>query len=612
MTSETIPPMSQQTAGAPVAPSGFGSLARRHWPIVVGLIAFAFWLIGLSPVHPIEMDGYGLIKRLSLLTLISYPMMIVAAVAELRRPDRRNWVLAVATMALIVMVYGISPAVEGGARLPVAWLHAGFTDYIAQTGTVLGNYDTRFEWPGFFAAAAFIARAAGLSNPEPLLSWAPVVFAGLAVLAVRSLSVSVLGNRRTAWIATWIYLLANWTEQDYFSPQSTAIVLFLTALAVTVRFLVRPGIIEGGRVSLSARPVPETSPRNRIWAQLVVIGISVALAPTHQLTPYVLVGMLFVLLLFGRLRSGWLPFLAFVPVAAWFVLGAKSFWVSQLDRLTSAVGRVDSSVTKGIGDRFTGDFGHQLMVTGRVGLTITVAVLACLGFLVLRRRGVRTWTLPGLAASAFVLALLQPYGGEVFVRCYLFALPWFAIGGAIALGALLGTEAGEVKGALHRAPALVGRQLGPTAIIAAVLAVFALTTVTVRGGNDAYVAMTTADADAMNYVYDNAATGDVVVAPAWYSPLRLSRVGDLRQIAADQLGTVTNPCDQPELFVGCIAGAAPEFVVINPQQEQAGRILSGLPAGWMDDIVTELETAHGYRVVFDEDGSLVLASRSVP
>ena len=603
-------------------PSTIGSsttTVRRHWPLGLLVLAVVSWTVGLRSVEPADMDGFGLITQLSFFTLIAYPLVLIAAVAELRRADRRTWLLAVATAVLLFMVYGAAPAVEGGARLPVAWLHAGFTEYIAQTGTVLDNYDTRFEWPGFFAAAAFLARAAGLSNPEPLLSWATVVLAGLAVLAFYALASSVLKDRRAVWIATWIYLLGNWTEQDYFSPQATAVVLFLAALAVTTRYLVRPGIIEGGRVKLSARPVPQTSPRNRMWAQFVVIGLAIALAPTHQLTPYVLVGMLFVMLMFGRLRPGWLPFLAFLPIAGWFILGAKAFWVSQLNRITDAVGRVDDSVTKGIGDRFTGDFGHQLVVSGRVAMTIVIATLACLGFVVLWRQGVRTFALPALAASAFVLALLQPYGGEVFVRCYLFALPWFAIGGSIALSAVLGrwsfrdpAEGGHDGAPAHRAQAWAIRHpVLPTVAVAAALSLLAFSTVTVRGGNDAYVAMTTSDADAMNYVYDNASAGDLVVAPAWYSPLRLARVGDLRQIAADQLGTPTNPCDSPELIVGCLVAADADWVVVNPQQEQAGKILSGLPEGWLDAIVAQLVNDHGYRVVFDEQGSMILASRGV-
>lgn len=602
---------------------------RPALPLALAAVAVLSWLLGLHPIDPASLDGWGLVGQLGPLTLLAYPLLLAGGVLELIRPNRRTWVLAVITVAAVVLVYGLQPAVQSAARLPVPWLHAGFSEYIAQHGAVLESYDTRFSWPGFFAATAMLGQAVGVDNPMALLNWAPVVLGGLAVLAMRSLAGAVFRTGPAVWIATWLFLLANWTEQEYFSPQGTVMVLFLAALAVTVRYLVKPGILEGGRVKLSARPAPDGTPRTRIWAILLVVGFVAAIAPTHQLTPYVLVAMLGVLLLFGRLRPAWLPIFAAVPVVGWFVFGAHGFWTSQLHLLTDSIGRLDSSIQQGISQRLSGtsptagngtsatgdpadlatgavDAAHQAIVTLRMGITGALLVLAVIGYVVLRRRGVRTWVLPALAAAAFLPAVVQPYGGEVFVRCYLLALPWLAIGAAVALAALVGTPvpAGDGRSVVEDRKS--GARPVGAALVGVVLTALALATVVARGGNDAYVTNTTADVAAVEWIYGNADPDDTVVAPLWYSPLRTSRVGDLRQVAGAQLAGNGNACDTPSSMVECIVAAKADYVVVNGQQDAGGVLLNGFKPGWTDRLVETLDTRYGYSVAFSDSGAIVL------
>lgn len=586
----------ERTAAVPVGPPATPWLAR-HWTWVLVLVGVASWALGLRRVDPAGMDGYGLIGRLTVPTLLGYPLVLAGLVGELARTDRRTGVLAGGTALLTFTVLGLQPAVESAARLQVAWLHAGFAEYIGTTGDVLPAYDARFSWAGFFAAAAFVARAAGLTDPGPLLAWAPLVLGGLGVLAMRALAQGVFGTRRLTWIATWIFLLANWTEQEYFSPQAVASVLFVAALAVVVRYLVRPGLLAASGIRSA------TTARHRIWAQFVVVALVTAMAPTHQLTPYVLVGMLLVLLLWRRLATPWLPLYAAVPVVAWFVLGARDYWQGNLGVITGAIGKVDSAVTKGIGNRIAGDTGHQLMVAARIGLTLVVGLLALAGLVLLWRRGVRSPVLPVLAGCSFGLVLLQPYGGEVFIRSYLYALPWLAVLAAVAVGRAFGPRT-DPDG--HRRRASTGPRGAATTVVTVVLLALGLTTVAARGGNDAYVGTTTADHDAMTHVYDSATAGDTVVALLWYSPLRRERVGDLVQSAADRYASTQVGCGTADGIAGCVAAGGAEWVVVNPQQEAAGEILRGFPAGWLARSVDELVGVHGYTVVFSRDGAQVL------
>jgi hypothetical protein len=287
-----------------------------------------------------------------------------------------------------------------------------------------------------------------------------------------------------------------------------------------------------------------------------------------------------------------------VPAVTWFVLGGQQFWVSQLSLITGSIGDVNGSVSQGIGDRLSGDPAHEFVVLSRIALTLFVGLLCLIGWFVLRRRGHRTWTLPVLAAVSFGLAVLQPYGGEVFLRCYLFALPWFAMGAAVALRAIMG-------GRRPSAP----RWQRSLRVLLVGLALFGIagTTVFDRGGNDAYTGMTQADLDAMHWVYARAAAGDQAIALLWYTPLRADRVDDVVQLSTEELATAENPCATEPEMVACLQTDKPQYVLVNPQQEKAGVILDGLDPGWSQRVVGAL-TADGYRVVFDENGSLVLAA----
>lgn len=576
---------------------------RRQLSIVLVTFALALWFVSLSRVDPDALDGYGLLRALPVWTLAAYPMVIAAGLAELLLERPRRAILVLISAALLLMIYGLQPLVLETARLPTAWLHAGFAEHILRTGEVIPQFDARFSWAGFFATVAFWASAAGREDVIAMLKWAPVVNTGLAAVAVHAIARSVFGSgsmraERRVWLATWLFLCSNFVEQDYFSPQAMALVLVYAALALTVRYLVSPGIIEGGRVIPWRNQQLLRPDRRRVPAELGVVAIAIVLAPTHQLTPYMLAIALGVLLVWGRLRSPWLPFIAAVPALAWFALGAKEFWLGNLVQIVSSVGDVSASVSQGVGDRLVGDVGHQVVVASRIALTAFVGLLAVIGWLRHRRAtGATTWTLPALAAGAFALAALQPYGGEIFLRCFLYALPWLCIGGALALDLGASSPAGGAKRARSRAMAMMA---------ALVLAALCLSTTFARGGNDAYSDFKQSDQVAMSWIYAHAEKGDLVVAPLWFAPLRTSRVADVGQLSSLELG---DPCTLPEKMPRCLDEAGVDFILLTPQEKSAGEILYAYPSDWMDEFRKTMIAEYGYSVGFVVDSRWVLVRR---
>ena len=568
----------------------------------LGVLAGLLWLLGLRPVLPQDMGSLGLIARLSPVLLFAYPVLAAAVTVELVRSRPRPRVLAALTVLGVTLIYGLQPASEQTARMTVSWLHTGFSQYIATNGQALQGYDARFSWPGFFSLIALLTRASGVPDATPLLQWAPMVFAGLATLGMRALAVAVLGDGRAAWLATWVFLLAEWTEQDYFSPQAATYVIMLAALALAARYLVRPGLAAPVRSGWRRRVVPVSLPRERLAAQGLIVLLGLALAPSHQLTPLLLAGLLLVMVLTGRLWPAWLPWLVLVPALVWFSLGAKDFWQGQLYMVIGDVGQVGSSVDQGITGRFVGDAGRTVILVVRVGLTGVIGALAVAGWWARRRRGLRSVPLVLLAAAPLAVAAVQSYGGEVFVRCFLFALPFAAILVAVWLEAVMARPSGP--GALRATPRVMlrCRRSSRAALVCVLFTGLALGTVAARGGNDAYTSYSRADVAVVAEAYRLAKPGQTISGLNEDAmPLGFAEIGTVTQTAIE--GT----CPGFARAADCVLTAAPDYFIVTPSQDNYGVIFYGLPAGWTGQVVSDLVYTGKYRVVFADGGSTLLA-----
>ncbi|MGH7746702.1 MAG: hypothetical protein ACREQ5_18395, partial [Candidatus Dormibacteria bacterium] len=287
------------------------------------------------------------------------------------------------------------------------------------------------------------------------------------------------------------------------------------------------------------------------------------------------------------------PWAVLIPAVAWFSLGARDFWQGQLNLVIGDIGRIGSSVDQGLGERFVGGAGRTAILDLRVGLTCVVGLLAAAGWWWLRRHVTRSWTLPLLAIAPFGLVLLQSYGGEVFLRCYLFALPFAAILAGLAVDALLTMT-------------WPGGRAAPLAVAVVLLTGLGLATVTARGGNDAYTSFSRADLAAVDYAYQHATDGQTIGALTGDLPLGYERIGAVRPL------TFENTCQDLATMDVCILDRASDFLVVTPSQDNAGRIYYGYSPGWTGRLVDQLITSGKYQLVYEQNGSLVLAeSRSV-
>lgn len=512
-------------------------------PVLAGL-AVVLWVVFAGPVDPGGLGSFGLIVALHPVVLLAIVVLSVAFVLELREPAPRTWVLAGACVLAVIGLYGLPSIVEPVARLPVAWLHAGWSEYVAEHGAVLPGFDARFSWPGFFAVAAWVSEVAGV-DVTAMLAWAPPVFTGLAAIGVHAVATAVLGRGPGAWFAVWLFLAANWVEQDYFSPQALAFLLYVGALAIVLRWLVR---VE--------------SPQRTLGAAAALVLLLCALAPAHQVTPFALAAVL--LALAGRLRWRWLAVLAVLAPLTWLVLGASDYWIGNLDVLTGGVGDVSDSVQENVAARVTGDAGRMTVLGLRFGLVGVVLALAVVGWW---GRG-RPVALGIATVVPFGLVALQSYGGEMLLRSFLYALPLLCTFG----GAALARWRAGFRGIA------VGVALG----------VMSVALVAARGGNDGYVSFRDEDVAAVEEAYRIAEPGSSIASLTAYVPLRSARVGEVTQDSLERACASRSP-------VPCVLDEAPDTLLVTRAQDNYGVIMAGLPAGWSSTVAAGLVSSGAYR-----------------
>jgi hypothetical protein len=362
----------------------------RRWtmagPVLLSLLAVAPWAVGVRRVNLRQVSDLGLVSVLPVSVLIGLALATGAFVWTLaQRPPPRS-ALLLHVITLVLMLYGMTAMVEPVPGPNILWRHAGIADHIATTGTVDPTIDAYFNWPAFFALAAFLSSAAGLDSIIDLAArWVPVfsnlLYLGPLLLLYRR----VTTDTRLVWLAVWFFYITNWIHQDYLAPQGLTYFLYLLIIAILLRWFSTdrsawpaparflPWRPPTTSVILDALPVETPSPlarsTRRAGLMAVVIVLFAAAVPSHQLTPFAILAGVSALVIFGRCSARGLPFLMAVMLAAWITFLSAAYLAGHLSILGGHVGQVNSIAAANVTNRLTGSSDHQLIVQIRLALT---------------------------------------------------------------------------------------------------------------------------------------------------------------------------------------------------------------------------------------------------
>ncbi|WP_413254106.1 lipopolysaccharide biosynthesis protein [Streptomyces decoyicus] len=548
------------------------------WALLATALAL-FWLPlrGMGDTALDRMSGLGLISVLPAATLAGVVLLVAAFGAALWLSRPRRALLTAVLLLTVVALHALPAVLETEPRFPTAWQHLGFLEYLGRTGTAVPDLDARWSWPGFFAGVQFVAGACGVTDLTEVLRWWPTAVQLLALAPLFLLLKAVRANWRAKWCAAWLFALCGWVGQDYFSPQGFTYLLYLAFVAILLVWFRDP------RPTWGLRRPGEAEVRPAGRGQLVtLLGVLIALFAAsvagHQLTPFVMLGVLTVLVLARRSSLYGLPLLCGVLVAAWVGFLAEPYWSGHFDELFGGLGGIGGNVSSSVTDRIGGDPTHQLVLYTRVALAGGVLALACWGVLRRRAAGFTERALPVLAFVPFLAFGMQSYGGEMGLRVFLFALPG---AGVLAALALFPRDTGARRG------------LGPLAALLTGL-ILAVGFLVARWGNEPFERIRPGEVAAMEYVY---AHDRPTVRLLWLSSDPVNNVTpampwgakDMERVQYEPALAPRDP-DRVGPVVTALRDAGPQsYLIVNHGQSESLRLDSGYRKGWEARLRTTLD-----------------------
>lgn len=374
-----------------------------NWTVVGTLLwlGCALWTRDPSPGY------WGMLATLNPLWYVGLVMVLIGFAIG-RRSER--------SAALASLSFGfattLTPAlVYGAPREQTAAKQMQITQYVLQhhhihaTAGIYQAFSTMFSGVAAFAQLLGIHGMLGHMSLWSIATYWPVLLVLMRVGVLRFLMGRLLTTTSRRWCAVMLVLLVDSLGADYFSPQAVGYVIAIGIVAVAMN-------------GLTPRPFG-----SRTTLLLLLLG-GVALAMTHELSPYMATGALLILACFGQ-APFWTCLPVGIPALIWAGVVHKA--ISQNFNFGSlfSLGNFRPPVTVATPGL------HRLGIVGTQSHILLLALLAlillgAIGFLT-NVRHLWAWAYALCPSVGIAFIAINPYGNEGIFRATLFAIPWLAV-----------------------------------------------------------------------------------------------------------------------------------------------------------------------------------------
>jgi hypothetical protein len=368
------------------------------WCALAGTV---LWLGSAILTHRIVPGIGGFLPRITPLWYAGL-VLVLAAIAFARR-ERHEAFAAVAVTSL-ALAFTLTPALlYGMPRSQSAAKHMELVSFILQTHHLAIGDGIYAAYSAFFAAIAWLCRLAHVSDPTGLATFWPALMAVILLVELRFLFGQLIDGRYRRWAAITLVLLVNAIGADYFSPQSVGFVLGLGIIALAI----------GRRTDIDRRVTAA-----------VLLASTCAIAITHELSPYIIGGVLVVLGAFRCARPRWIGLAVLAAAGAWalanyHVLGGY-FSLASLGDVSNFTPPSTPTAPGLSREPIVATSSHALL------FGMLVLIVGALVAVARHRRERWAWACLICAGIGLLFVAVNPYGNEGIFRASLFGIPWLA------------------------------------------------------------------------------------------------------------------------------------------------------------------------------------------
>jgi hypothetical protein len=371
------------------------------------LVGTVFWLAAAAWTRDPNPTYWGMLTTINPLWYVGLVIVIIGF--ALGRRTELSAGLAtlsfgLATTLTPALVYG-APRDQTAAKQIQIVQYVLAHHHIHVTAGIYQAFSAAF---GGVAALAQLLGIHGMLGHMSLWSVAtywPVLLVLMRVAELRFLMGRVLTSTSRRWCGVMLVLLVDSIGQDYFSPQSIGYVMAIGIVAIAMN-------------GVTPRPFG----RGTTLFLLTVAGI--ALAPTHELSPYLAAGALVVLAILGQ-APWWTCLPVGVPALLWAGVVHNAISHNFNFGALFNLGNFRPPVTVATAGL------HRLAVVGTQSHMLLLALLllialGAIGFLAnVRQNWAWAYALCPIVGIAFIA--INPYGNEGIFRAALFGIPWIAV-----------------------------------------------------------------------------------------------------------------------------------------------------------------------------------------
>jgi hypothetical protein len=592
---ELMPP------AGPKVPVAYRSRSQNVLLLIVLAAAVLLYVFSAIRARGHTVGSWGLLPLLGVPFLIAIGLTVAVLVVGLRFINTA-WPIALSALCLLLVEFNGTQVILDAIPLS-SWTykHFGVVDYMIHGGALNNPLDIYQQWPGFFAAAAELARISG-SSPLASGNWPHLLFeASCSVVIFAIARRFVPSNRVVPYLTALLFFTLNWEGQYYYSPQSTAFLL-----ALIFQFFMLPSL-EPERVRWPFRkwswlrvPPLEIQGREKVTAvgnatRIVgMIAVFGAIVVTHQISPALVLAGLGGLYILGVLRN---------PVVTRSVVLVTLFYLLlHVTALQHNIVFNGFSFSNATGKPYITDPSQQQALAARlsqlVGLgTWFVTVICILSY----RRRLGIMAIPAILAFApFSMVLVSDYQGEGIYRVFLFSSPWCAL--------IIARRLADLRFSSMFCLAIAGCWAMFAGLASAQAQDF---------GMWPMIEVSQAEISASTYFLDHAPPNSVLILGAANFPSRLNgnyvlhnAKGSQNDLSLDEIPAFDNSGLKnvnPKALAGTVASLAggDGYLVIAPSMEAYEDYYQFVTPGVMPSIIPRLESSAYWQLWYQNDGTFI-------